>query len=98
VTQVNWAGNYSYRAERLHRPSSLEQVREIVAAAPRVRVLGTRHSFNDIADSSELMTLAALPTDVVVDRAAGTVSFGAGTTYGALAEALNRSSPPAGTW
>jgi len=90
VTQVNWAGNYTYRAERLHRPSSLEQLRAIVAAAPRVRVLGTRHSFNDIGDSSELVTLAALPADLVVDRAAGTVSFGAGITYGALAEALNR--------
>ena len=90
MTQVNWAGNYTYRAERLHRPSSLEQLRAIVAAAPRVRVLGTRHSFNDIGDSSELVTLAALPPNVVVDRAAGTVSFGAGITYGALAEALNR--------
>jgi len=90
VTQVNWAGNYTYRAERLHRPSSLEQLRAIVAAAPRVRVLGTRHSFNDIGDSSELVTLAALPPNVVVDRAAGTVAFGAGITYGALAEALNR--------
>ena len=29
----NWAGNYEYRAERLHRPVTLEQVQEIVAAA-----------------------------------------------------------------
>jgi xylitol oxidase len=86
---LNWAGNYTYRAERLHRPSTLEQVRAIVASAPRVRVLGTRHSFNDIADSAELLTLAALPADVVLDRAAGTVSFGAGMTYGELAMALN---------
>jgi alditol oxidase len=88
VTEVNWAGNYTYRAERLHRPSTLEQVREIVAAAPRVRVLGSRHSFSDIADSTELVTLAALPADVVVERAAGTVSFAAGMTYGDLAGAL----------
>src|SRR5215217_2761478 len=84
----NWAGNYTYRAERLHRPSTLEQVREIVAAASRVRVLGSRHSFTDMADSTELVTLAALPADVVVDRAAGTVSFAAGITYGELAGAL----------
>jgi len=88
MTEVNWAGNYTYRAERLHRPSTLEQLREIVAAAPRVRVLGSRHSFNDMADSTELVTLAALPADVVVERAAGTVSFGAGLTYGELAGAL----------
>jgi alditol oxidase len=89
VTEVNWAGNYRYGAERLHRPSTLEEVREIVAAAPRVRVLGSRHSFNDMADSRELVTLAGLPADVVVDRTAGTVSFGAGLTYGELAGALH---------
>jgi alditol oxidase len=88
VTECNWAGNYTYRAERLHRPSTLEQVREIVAAAPRVRVLGSRHSFNGIADSKELVTLSAIPADVVVERAAGTVSFGAGMTYSELARTL----------
>jgi hypothetical protein len=37
----NWAGNYTYRAEKLHRPSTIEQVREIVANAPGVRGLGS---------------------------------------------------------
>jgi alditol oxidase len=89
VTEVNWAGNYAYGAERLHRPRTLERVREIVAAAPRVRVLGSRHSFNDIADSEQLISLAGLPADVVADRAVGTVSFGAGLTYGELVRTLN---------
>ena len=88
MSEVNWAANYTYRAERVHRPSTLEQLREIVAAAPRIRVLGSRHSFNDIADSAELVTLAGLPADVVVDRGARTVSFGTGLTYGDLAGAL----------
>src|SRR5919202_3469932 len=85
----NWAGNYTYRAETLHRPSTLEQVQEIVANSPRVRVLGSRHSFNDIADSSELVTLEALPTEVVVDHEASTVSFNAALRYGELVETLN---------
>ena len=85
---ANWAGNYAYRAERLHRPATLEQVREIVAGAPRVRVLGSRHSFTDIADSSELLTLDALPLDAVVDHAARTVSVRASVSYGVLADAL----------
>jgi len=85
----NWAGNYAYRAERLRRPETIGQVQEIVAGSPRVRVLGSRHSFNDIADSSELLTLEDMPADVVFDRAAGTVSFGAGLKYGELVEALN---------
>ena len=84
----NWGGNYAYRAARLHRPATLDELRRIVARAPRIRVLGTRHAFTDIADSPELVTLDALPADVVVDHQAGTVSLGAGMTYGALATAL----------
>jgi alditol oxidase len=73
----NWAGNYTYRAQKLHRPSTIEQAQEIIANAPRVRVLGSRHSFNDIADSLELITLEDMPMNVVFDRAASTVSFNA---------------------
>ena len=84
----NWGGNYTYRAGRLHRPATLDELRRIVARAPRIRVLGARHAFSNIADSAELVTLDALPADVVVNRDAGTVSLGAGMTYGALATAL----------
>ena len=63
-------------------------MQEIVAAADQVRALGSRHSFNDIADAAELVTLAALPADVELDREAATVSFGAGVAYGELARDL----------
>ena len=85
----NWAGNYTYRAERLHRPSTLEQVREIVATTPRIRVLGSRHCFNGIGDSSVLLTLDSLPANVTVDHQARTVSFAGSVRYGELAEVLN---------
>ncbi len=85
----NWAGNLRYRAARIDRPRSLGAVREIVAAAPKVHVLGSRHAFNAIADSDELVSLEGLPADVVIDRDAATVSFSAGSTYGILAAALN---------
>lgn len=84
----NWAGNYAYRAERLHSPETVEELQEIVAEAPGVRVLGSRHSFNDIADSGELVTLEGMPPDVAVDRDAGTVSFNAALKYGELVETL----------
>src|SRR5437764_7794524 len=85
----NWAGTYTYRAEKLHRPTTMEQVQQIVANAASVHVLGSRHSFNDIADSSELLSLENLPTDVVVDHEAHTVSFGGGVKYGNLVKTLN---------
>src|SRR5438067_10040225 len=85
----NWAGTYTYRAEKLHRPTTMEQVQQIIANAASVHVLGSRHSFNDIADSSELLSLENLPTDVVVDHEAHTVSFGGGVKYGNLVKTLN---------
>jgi hypothetical protein len=53
-------------------------------AGPRVPA-----SFNDIADSSELVTLESMPMDVVVDHAANTVSFNAALRYGELVETLS---------
>ena len=89
MSESNWAGSYTYRAGTIHRPSTLEQLQEIVASAPRMRVLGSRHSFTDIADSDELVVLDGLPADVVVDAGAGTVSCGAALTFGELAAALH---------
>jgi xylitol oxidase len=86
----NWSGTYEYRAARVHRPQTLDEVRAIVASAPRLRVLGSRHSFTGIADSDELVSLEAVPPEVAVDRAARTVSFGAGLRYGDLAQVLER--------
>jgi xylitol oxidase len=88
VHETNWGGNHTYRAERVHRPSTLDEVREIVARAPRLRVLGSRHSFSDIGDSAELLALDGLPAEVSVDRASSTVTLTAGLTYAELAQAL----------
>jgi xylitol oxidase len=88
MAETNWAGTYAFRAAALHRPSTREQLREIVARAPRVRVLGSRHSFTDLADSAELVSLEGLPADVAVDHKAGTVSCNAALKYGELAVAL----------
>ena len=88
MNERNWAGNHRYRATALHRPTTLDQVRELVAGATRLRPLGSRHSFTAIADSTELLSVDRLPADVVVDHVAGTVSFAAGLRYGELAETL----------
>ena len=85
---ANWAGNHVYGAAELHRPATLEHLRAIVARAPRVRALGSRHSFSDSPTPRELVALDGLPADVVVDPRAGTVTCGAGIRYGELAEPL----------
>jgi xylitol oxidase len=88
VHDTNWGGNQTYRAERVHRPSTLDEVREIVARAPRLRVVGSRHSFSDIGDSAELLALDGLPAEVSVDHESSTVTLTAGLTYAELAQAL----------
>ena len=85
----NWAGNYQYRAEKLHHPQSIEEVQQIVANAASVHVLGSRHSFNDIADASDLISLTGLPADIDIDQKAQTVSLSGGVTYGDLIKTLN---------
>ena len=83
---TNWGGNYTYRASVVHRPSSLDELSEIVRHAERVRVLGTRHSFSDIADAPELISLDALPGEITIEGT--TVTVPATLTYSQLAERL----------
>jgi xylitol oxidase len=87
---TNWSGNHAYGAERLHQPASLDELRGIVARAPKIRALGSRHCFNDIADSGELITVEGLDQGIEIDRAASTVTVNAAIRYGTLARALER--------
>jgi xylitol oxidase len=80
---TNWGRNVVFTPERFVRPSSVEQVQELVAAADRVRVLGTGHSFSDVAATDGLLlSLAELPLVTDVDTAAGTVRVSAGARFG----------------
>ena len=64
----NWAGNLAYRAARLHHPGSVEEVQEVVARSERVKALGSRHCFNDIADTTaDLVALDRLPAEVAFE-------------------------------
>jgi alditol oxidase len=57
----NWAGNYTYRAAQTHRPETVEQIQELVVRSSKLKALGTRHSFNAIADSpGDLLSLEHL--------------------------------------
>ena len=86
---TNWAGNITFGARRLHRPTSAEQLRELVAAGGPLRVLGSGHSFNRMADTAgDLVTLAGLPRAVEVAADRKTVRVDGGIRYGELADRL----------
>ena len=87
---TNWSGNYRYRARALHTPRTMDELRSLAARAPRLRVLGSRHSFTSIGDSDELVSLSALERDVTLDAEASTIAVPGDMTYAQLAEILNR--------
>jgi xylitol oxidase len=87
---TNWAGNVAFGARRLLRPSSVAELRRLVAGSDRVRALGTGHSFNRIADTSgDLVSVAGLPPTMDIDADARAVQVAAGVRYGELATHLH---------
>jgi len=86
----NWAGNLEYSTDRLYSASSLEQVRSYVKAQSKLKVLGTRHCFNNIADSTDdFLSLKAMDEVVALDPEARTVTVSAGITYSQLGPYLH---------
>ncbi|MEU2052645.1 FAD-binding protein [Streptomyces bungoensis] len=89
---TNWARNITYTPREFHRPETLDALRALVAGSARVRVLGSGHSFNRIADpggDGVLLSLAALPAVTDVDSAARTVRVSGGVRYAELARAVH---------
>jgi xylitol oxidase len=85
----NWADNYTFSAGRIHRPGSVDELRRLVARSPRIRAIGTRHSFNGVADSpGDLVDLRGIDPDFLIDPERRTVTVGGATNYGVLAAHL----------
>jgi len=87
---TNWAGNLEYSTASLYAAKSLEQVQDFVKKQAKLKVLGSRHCFNNIADSKDtFLSLKALDEIVSLDPQARTVTVGAGITYGQLSPLLH---------
>jgi len=89
--RTNWAGNIAFGAPDFYRPSSLSELQAVVARSGRIRVLGTGHSFNDIADSpGAQVTLAGLPAEVSVDSARSLARVATGLSYAQIVDRLDK--------
>jgi alditol oxidase len=87
---TNWARNVTFAPASLARPSSIDELRHVVASADRVRALGTGHSFSRVADTDGvLVKLDALPPVLDVDARTSSVTVSAGTRWGELAPAVH---------
>ena len=90
----NWAGNVVANPESIAAPAREEEVTSLVASAAHtnhtVRVVGSGHSFTPaVATNGLLLDIRQLSGIYSVDRAAGTVTVGAGTTLNELNRLLH---------
>ena len=89
TAEYNWAGNYRYGSDAIVFPESEAQLQAVAAGADALQALGSRHSFNAIADTGGVqVSLARMPRKAAIDAAAATVTVDAGRTYGSLAVEL----------
>jgi xylitol oxidase len=83
--RTNWAGNLTYHTDNLLTPQTVEETQQMVKATSKLRALGSRHSFNAIADSTAAQISLTHLDSMVLDPQAKTVTVGAGVRYGTLA-------------
>jgi xylitol oxidase len=86
----NWAGNLEYSTEKLDLGKNLREVQSIVRKYPKLKVLGTRHCFNDIADTGDQFISVVGAEEVIeLDIENKTVTVNGGLKYGQLAPYLH---------
>jgi alditol oxidase len=86
----NWAGNLTYSTSNIFYPKTTEEAGEWVKKSTRLRVLGTRHCFNSIADSKYcLISSRDLNKVISLDPQARSVTVEGGIKYGELCPWLN---------
>lgn len=90
MLRKNWAGNYTYKAEKLYEPSSLTELQELVKKLDKQKALGSTHCFNNIADSPQnQISTRKLNKVLGIDKEQKTVTLEAGIRYGDFAKELD---------
>ena len=85
----NWAGNITYSTDRVYTPASITEAQDVVKRCDKLRALGSRHSFNTIADSNANQISLQHLDQIEIDDKAHTVTVGAGIKYGQLAPVID---------
>jgi xylitol oxidase len=88
--RTNWAGNLTYHTDDLLAPKTLEETQQAVKNTPKLRALGSRHSFNTIADSTAAQISVHDLNSMTLDAQARTVTVGGGLRYGDFAPWLDQ--------
>src|SRR5438045_500704 len=87
----NWAGNITYSTGNVQYPKSVAELQQLVNKHSKLKILGTRHCFNTIADSKDdLISTRDLNKVISLDQKAKTVTVEGGIKYGELAPYLHK--------
>jgi xylitol oxidase len=87
----NWSGNLTYSTDNVFYPKSVTEVQQLVKQHSKIKGLGTRHCFNNIADSRDnLLSTKEMNKVISLDANARTVTVEAGIKYGELAPYLHK--------
>ena len=85
----NWAGNLTYSTDKIAYPKTVKDIQQIVRKQKKLKVLGTRHCFNTIADSKDFLLITSkFDKSVSIDVGAKQVTVDGGINYGTLAPIL----------
>jgi xylitol oxidase len=86
----NWAEHVAFAPASTHFPTSVSEVQDLVRLSRKVRAIGSRHSFNAIADTPDTMiSLRTLERRIDIDAASRTVTVDGGITYSELCPVID---------
>ncbi len=90
MVETNWCGELVFEAADITRPQTIAEVQDLVRDAPKVKALGTRHSFSRIADSPGglLLDMTGCRSPISVDHESMTATVPGGASYSVVAAAL----------
>lgn len=91
----NWSGTVAWDDCEVLEPTTIGELQSIIAYSPKVRVIGSAHSFTPLVRSSgrvkpTLLSLRHIPRTWSLDEKKKTVTVDAATTYSELCHALDK--------
>ena len=90
MAMKNWATNITFHDRQTLHPRSVEELREIVLTNDHIRLRGSGHCFNTIADTREVaVVLDQMPRLLEIDESNATAHVGAGLNYAEISEFLH---------
>lgn len=86
----NWAGNLAYSTQNIINVNTVKNIQELVKGSDKLKLLGSRHCFNHIADSKNLLLdISQMNKVISLDKKSHKVTVEGGIKYGELSPDLH---------